>query len=304
MLNDCRAHNAPAGDSFLSESTKTDIMKINQLKYPFAILSLMTLVYACKKDSSTSSNTNTTQTMVTLTTQKSTTDALIDDAFGEVLAANTNANLTNQASSPNTTCYTLDVTPADANTWPKTVTVDYGTTGCTGLSGFLHKGKIIYTITNKFFTEGATITATFDNYTVNGYKIEGTYSIHNNGSANGWNITDSLANGKVTYPDGTTWYTKSGSRTWVQTAGQSTITLLDDEYDVTGEGVITNSEGHSLTASTVTALHRTALCANTVSGQLALLYDSIAGVLDFGSGTCDKLATLTIGTKTYNITLP
>lgn len=278
-------------------------MKFKHLMYPVAAITLVTIAFACKKDNSGSSNTNTTA-YVGLTTEKSTTDALIDDAFGEIMAVNLTSGLTNQASSPNAACYTVDISPADANTWPKTVTVDYGT-GCTGLSGYTHKGKIIYTITNKFFTEGATITATFQNYYVNNYNIVGTYSIHNNGSANGWNVTDSLAAGKVTYPDGTTWYTKTGSRTWVQTAGQATpLNLLDDEFDVTGHGVITNSAGNSLTASTITALHRLATCTNTVSGKLDLLYDSISGVLDFGTGECDKQATLTIGTKTYPITLP
>ena len=277
-------------------------MKFKHLKYPLAILSLVTIAFACKKDTPTTTTDNTAY--VGLTTQKSTTDALIDDAFGEIMAVNQLNGLTNQPTSPNATCYTVDIAPADLNTWPKTVTVDYGT-GCTGLSGFIHKGKIIYTITNKFFTEGATITATFQNYYVNDYNVVGTYSIHNNGSANGWNITDSLAAGKVTYPDGTTWYTKTGTRTWVQTAGQATpLNLLDDEFDITGHGTLTNSAGHSLTATTETALHRMVSCRNTVSGKLDLLFDSISGVLDFGTGACDTEATLTIGTKTYPITLP
>jgi len=277
-------------------------MKFKHLKYPLAVLSLVTIAFACKKDS-TPTNTTDNTAYVGLTTQKSTTDVLIDDAFGEILAAN-QLNGLNQATSPNVVCYTVDITPADQSTWPKTVTVDYGT-GCTGVSGFTHKGKIVYTITNKFLTAGATITATFQNYYVNDYNIVGTYSIHNNGSANGWNVTDSLAAGKITYPDGTTWYTKSGSRTWVQTAGQATpLVLADDEYDVTGRGTITSSAGNSLTATTETALHRLATCPNVVSGKLDLLYNSISGVLDFGTGTCDKQATLTVGTKSYPITLP
>ena len=279
-------------------------MEFKHLKYPVAIFSLVAASFACKKSDTTPTAIPITQGLVTMATQKTTTDALMDDAFGEILLANTSANLTNQASGPSAACYTTTVTPADLTTFPKTVTIDYGSAGCTGLSGFVHKGKINYTITDKFINAGATITASFDNYTVNGYKVEGTYSIRNNGSTSGWNITDSLAAGKVTYPDGTTWYSKSGSRTWVQTQGQQTLSLLDDAYDVTGQGTLTNSAGQSLTASSVNALHRTAVCANTVSGSLALTFDGISGVLDFGSGVCDKTATLTIGTKTYTITLP
>jgi hypothetical protein len=139
---------------------------------------------------------------------------------------------------------------------------------------------------------------------VNDHKIEGNYAITNNGSANGWNITDVLTNGKVTYPDGVTWYTKSGTRTWIQTAGTGTLTLLDDEYDITGSGTIANSAGNTLTGTTNTPLHRTAICQNTVAGKLDLVYNNVNAQLDFGSGTCDKSATLTIANKTYPITLP
>lgn len=277
-------------------------MKITNLKYPLAVLAITLAAVSCKKDSTTT-NTESATAFAQLTTDKTKTDVLIDDTFGEIMAANQLNGMTNQPSTPNLGCYAITIWMADVNTWPREVTLDYGY-GCTGASLYMHKGKIHYTISDKFSNTGATITATFENYTVNEYKIEGTYVIRNNGSANGWNLTDSLKDGKVTYPDGTTWFTKTGTRTMIQTAGQNTLVLTDDEFDVTGNGVIKNSAGHTLTASTQTPIHRTATCLNAVSGKLSLTFDSLTGLLDFGTGECDNQATLTIGTKTYPITLP
>ena len=54
-------------------------MKFKNLMYPVAIASLVTIAFACKKDSSSSSTNTNTTTMVGLTAEKSTTDALLDD---------------------------------------------------------------------------------------------------------------------------------------------------------------------------------------------------------------------------------
>ena len=196
--------------------------------------------------------------------------------------------------------YTLSDT--DPDIWPKTVTIDYGTAGCTGVNGYVRKGKIIYTLNKKLINTGAVLNISFDNYYVNGYKLDGTYTITNNGSANGLNITVQLVNGQVTYPAGNS-YTKQTNTTWVQTAGQATLTALDDEYDVSGNGTVSSS-GNTLTATSRGNLHRTVVCPNTVSGILDLTYNNITGTLDFGSGSCDKTALLTVAGKQYNVNLP
>jgi hypothetical protein len=82
------------------------------------------------------------------------------------------------------------------------------------------------------------------------------------------------------------------------------LSILDDEYNLTGNGTITSSEGNTLTAASKTNLLRKVTCVNTVSGQLDLTYNNIAGVLDFGNGECDKAAVITVAGKQYNVTLP
>jgi hypothetical protein len=258
---------------------------------------------ACKKESTEpSSNADDEARVVEMTGQKAVTDALYDDVSMEVMQANADNGLV-QAITLQQACATVTITPQDPTVWPKTVTIDYGTGGCTGLNGYLRKGKIVYTLNKRLLADGAAVNITFDNYSVNGYKLEGTYTITNNGSTKGLNISIQLANGKVTYPDGK-WYRKTTNTTWVQSAGQSTFNYLDDEYSVTGNGTFTDMDGNTLTAASRTALLRKVSCTNTVSGQADLVFNNIAGLLDFGSGSCDKNAVITVAGKNYPIELP
>jgi hypothetical protein len=268
-----------------------------------AILStilLSVVMNSCSKDDNNDPATEEEST-VSMTNAKVYSDALYDDVSMEVLQVNTDAGLSLQPSVNTQACATITVSPNDA-TWPKTVTIDYGTAGCTGANGYIRKGKIIYTLNKKLLTTGAVLTASFDNYSVNGYKLEGTYTITNNGSSAGLNVTIVLTNGKVTYPTGAV-YTKASNTTWVQAAGMGTLTVLDDEFYVTGNGSVSSS-GNTLTAASVGNLYRTVVCTNTVSGVLNLNYNNITGTLDFGVGDCDKTAVLTVAGKEYNVVLP
>ncbi len=278
------------------------------MKRIYAISILSTLVFSmaifsCSKDdNNVTTPTPDENNAVELTKVKVNTDAFFDDVSMELLTVNTEAGLTSQPSTVQG-CATITISSTDPNVWPKTVTIDYGTAGCTGVNGYVKKGMIIYTLNKKLSVTGAILNASFDNFTVNGYKLEGIYSITNNGSANGLNASIKLAGGKVTYPDGK-FYTKETNTTWIQSAGVSTITILDDEFDVTGTGTITSSTGNVLTAATNGNLHRTVVCTNTVSGLLNLTFNNISGTLDFGAGTCDKSAVLTVAGKTYPVILP
>ena len=253
---------------------------------------------ACSKDDKKEDSTSNDKE-VGLANAKAVSDVYFDDVSQEVLQVNTESGLTLRETQ---TCATVTITPQDA-TFPKTVTIDFGA-GCTGVNGFVRKGKLIYTINKKFAFPGATATVTFDNYSVNDYKLEGTYTLANNGSLTGLSMTATLVNGKITYPDGT-WFTRSSVVNWVQVAGTDTpLDFTNDEFNITGSGTVKSSAGNELTVSTETPLLRKFICFNIVSGKLTLAFNNINGVLDYGTGACDKTATLTIGNKDYAVSLP
>jgi hypothetical protein len=260
--------------------------------------------YSCSKDDSPDNTTPPDDlTAQELTAARIQSDLVFDDVSSEVLQVTLNGT-TGAASTTSAACATVTISPQDLTTWPKTITIDYGSTGCTGINGWVRKGKISYTLTKLPRETGAVVNVSFDNYFVNGYKLEGSYSITNNGSTDAnLNITTRLVNGKITYPDGK-WYTRTSTINWQQVAGSATASVLDDEFNVTGEAVIKSSANNELITSSKTPLLRKVTCGNFVSGQLNVAYNGIAGVLDFGGGTCDKKATLSLGARNYEVTLP
>jgi hypothetical protein len=262
------------------------------------------MFYSCSKDDSPDNATPPEDlTAQELTAARIQSDLVFDDVSSEVLQVTLNGT-TGAASTTSAACATVTISPQDLTTWPKTITIDYGSTGCTGINGWVRKGKISYTLTKLQRETGAVVNVSFDNFFVNGYKLEGSYSITNNGSTDAnLNITTRLVNGKITYPDGK-WYTRTSTINWQQVAGSATASVLDDEFNVTGEAVIKSSANNELITSSKTPLLRKVTCGNFVSGQLNVAYNGIAGVLDFGGGTCDKKATLSLGTRNYEVTLP
>lgn len=262
------------------------------------------MFYSCSKDDSPDNATPPEDlTAQELTAARIQSDLVFDDVSSEVLQVTLNGT-TGAASTTSAACATVTISPQDLTTWPKTITIDYGSTGCVGINGWVRKGKISYTLTKLPRETGAVVNVSFDNYFVNGYKLEGSYSITNNRSTDAnLNITTRLVNGKITYPDGK-WYTRTSTINWQQVAGSATASVLDDEFNVTGEAVIKSSANNELITSSKTPLLRKVTCGNFVSGQLNVAYNGIAGVLDFGGGTCDKKATLSLGTRNYEVTLP
>jgi hypothetical protein len=198
--------------------------------------------------------------------------------------------------------YTLDDTvPGE---YPKTLTLDFGT-GCTSADGVLRKGKLVYLFTGSLLDAGSTASVTFNQYSVNGYALEGTYAITNNSSPQiGLSFTTKVTNGMITYPSGKA-YNYSHNKTYIMTAGLATpLDITDDVYSITGNSAISNTAGASIVFNTTTPLVKAVSCHNISAGAVSFVYNNaIDGSIDFGSGSCDNLATLTIGNSSSTIIL-
>jgi len=187
--------------------------------------------------------------------------------------------------------------------YPKTLTLDFGT-GCASIDGILRTGKVIYTFNGPLFTPGTTVSVSFNQYTVKGYGIQGTYAITNNSTQNGVSFTTLVTNGILTCPDATNFH-YSHNKTYTQTAGASTpFDISDDVYGVSGNSAFSSSDGSSLVLNVTTPLVRNFTCLNITQGVVAFVYNQgISGTIDFGDGTCDNTATLSVGNITRTVTL-
>jgi hypothetical protein len=193
--------------------------------------------------------------------------------------------------------------PTDA-VWPKTITIDYGS-GCTGFNGNTRAGKIVIVVTGPRKTVGSKRTVTFVNYYFNGIKVEGIKTIENLGYNTNQNIVFSikLTDGRLTLPNKTVIErTIDHQREWI--AGFNTRNIWDDEVLITGTASGVTINGVVYTNTITTALHWTRTCKFIVSGIIDIERegrDSI--ILDYGSGSCDAVATVTKGGETKEITL-
>lgn len=206
--------------------------------------------------------------------------------------------------------------PVWNSTFPKTLTIDFGTVNCTGTDGKSRRGKIISVFTGKYNQVGTVITTTLDNYHVNDYSVDGSKTVTHNGDGS---FTINV-NGNVNSPDGSQGVSWVSTRTryWIEgsTTGFWTVNpsgvgimglngILDDVYEITGSASGTNREGLPFTVEITTAL-RVEFCGwipEITVGALSIQPEGLKErIVDFGLGSCDRTYTVKIGTKVYSIT--
>ncbi len=189
---------------------------------------------------------------------------------------------------------------APRGTFPNTITIDYGTTGCAGPSGRIRKGKIFITYSDSITRPNATKTITFLNFYIDSVKVEGAKSWTNNGlnAAGQPSFTRTVINGKLTYPDGTStqW---NGNHTVTQIEGYGTLSLLDNVYSVTGSESGTNRNGRTFSATITSPIVHKVSCPYITSGVRSITFNTRTISLDYGYslGTrndCDRLAQITL----------
>ncbi len=190
--------------------------------------------------------------------------------------------------------------------------IDFGPTyiQC-NTTGKRRKGKILVDFTGQYRDVGHVHTISFENYFVNDYKIGGTKTVENTGlNTNGNTQFDIEVNGNITDPNGRTMtWTSNRKREWAEgeatTYGTNGIDgIIDDVYLISGTASGSSFEGNSFTASITQALRVQLNCRNIVSGKFELTPSGKATrYFDYGNGTCDTYATVTINDKQYTVTL-
>lgn len=203
-------------------------------------------------------------------------------------------------------CATITVQWTNGNEFPVTMTLDFGTTNCTGHDGRDRRGKVIAVLTGPYRDSGTVITVTTDQYFVEDHQVEGTKVITNTGRNTDDNLvyTVDVTDGKITDPDGDSLIWESHrTREWVE--GDSTLPILDDVYMVNGTGSGIDRKGNSFTVDITQALEIHLNCRWIEAGEITLIPSGLdPRIINYGSGGCDDEATLTIGTKTFTIHLP
>lgn len=253
--------------------------------------------WSCKKDDSQTNNEE-IETTFELSANDAITENITEDANDILMEAGVDNNFAGRNSGAvttqtmdNLTCASLTVTPAQG--FPKSISIDFGST-CTSPNGVVRKGKINITVSDSLRKSGSVAVMTFDNYYVNGFKVEGTLTWTNTSQAGLKSWRRKWENGKITAVDGRFWL-HSGIKDIMQLEGVSTPrNLLDDVFSVTGNHTITNAAGKTITSTITEALQKKVICENVDKGKVKIEGGSHYAVIDFGDGSCDRIATISI----------
>jgi hypothetical protein len=201
-------------------------------------------------------------------------------------------------------CPTVTLTHPSDGIWPKTITVDYGT-GCTGFYDHIRSGRIIIVVTGPRLETGSKKTVTFDNYFFNGIKVEGTKEVENTGYDENQHLVFSvkLTGGKLILQDESVIERSfEHQKEWI--AGLLTRNIWDDECLITGTANGVNINGVAYTNSILTPLHWKRVCKFIVGGVVKIEREGKDPiVVDYGTGECDAVATVTTGGETKEILL-
>lgn len=179
----------------------------------------------------------------------------------------------------------------DDITW--SVTIDFGTAGCTLPNGNVLKGKIILSFTNDFEAMTKVISYTFENFYHNEISLNGNKTLtHIKSNVNGNPESRFEMDMTLTLEDGAV-YTRTGLRVREWTAGHDTPTKDDDIHSITGNWSTTTPNG-TRTATITVPLKKLGNCHYIVEGTVIFTRNESEAVLDYGNGECDNEATLTI----------
>ncbi len=287
-------------------------MKKNIALPVLAILAIGITFSSCKKTNDTQAESATEEIANTtdMAGKESISDNITEDANNVFMnVANTNGvmggRLAARPQSPDDTCGVVTITPAIG--FPKTIVIDFGS-GCVSHNGMITRsGKINIVIDTLVRVPGSKAVMTFTNYIVNGFKTEGTITWTNTSTASVRSWQRKVENGKTTNTaDGKYWY-HSGIKNVVQTEGVATrLDLSDDVFSITGTHTVTNMNNRTRTCTIDDSnpLIKANTCPFISKGSVKIQGPNHYAVIDYGDGTCDNQATISIdGSNPTSFTL-
>jgi hypothetical protein len=189
---------------------------------------------------------------------------------------------------------------------PFVLTIDFGTSNCLCTDGKYRRGTVTVTFNGDYFSQGTVITYALQDYYENDNHVMGTLTITNMGRNTSGNLYWSVhVAGQIEKANNGGTITWNSDREHEWSEGESTPMIWwDDVYLVRGTASGTTAEGLSYTLATVSDLEKKANCQWISAGILDFQPDNWPlFVVDYGTGTCDNQATVTVNGVVYNITV-
>ncbi|PSL49763.1 hypothetical protein CLV51_1011099 [Chitinophaga niastensis] len=273
-----------------------------------------TLFFACKKQvtTDTAPNNESDNTTFTAAAHEVKVSGIYSDLFQTVSTVAVSQGVARQGSSskdmaanPSCPSAELDIT---SNTWPKHLKVDFGPS-CADAFGTYRSGVWNITLDGPLRKAGSTFTVSLSNYKVDGIPVEGTVTIRilSYNTTDGIQFSSEVTGGRVSFSDSLI-VDYVSKRTFKQIEGGATPDIPSNAgFSVDGTATLTYEKGAPagtvITFTTLTSLIKRWSCGHIVQGQLKIDFNNISGVIDYGDGKCDSIATIKIGDKVKEIKL-
>ncbi|RYZ23075.1 MAG: hypothetical protein EOO16_06375 [Chitinophagaceae bacterium] len=293
-----------------------------RIRHNVLILFSILLFAGCKKERSAASLSPQEELQIALAAVRgeAQTSFHLDDAFDNAMGVSTEVGLGgtglfgrfNQGDTV-PPCLQVRVDRLVPNQqFPVRVTLDFGN-ACAGRDGRTRSGKVVFEYSARLTDSTAHTLITFDNYKVDSFSISGRHEIRNvsvNSAQRAWTITATDA--RIERPNGN-YISWNGARTLTQVEGRFTQPVIDDVFEVTGgaRGTVRTGNLVSTWSSEIELpLRKRFICPWFGQGTIRTMRGTLtansayAGLLDYGQGNCDRLASLTLNGSTYQISLP
>ena len=222
---------------------------------------------------------------------------IIDDQYADQNPAGRNAVAVEAALLP--PCVTINTTLTNT-TWTRTI--NFGTTGCAMMpNGAVLRGVIIISGSLNYTQQNYVISYSFDNFYHNEVLVQGNRTVTRSLQSSTYLAVIhpvSVMDMNMTFTVLGEVYTRVGSRTRECIEGFDTRPILSDNiYVVTGSWATTFPNGnlHTNTISNIEPLRIRMNCDyRIVKGIVNITRPNHTAILDYGSGTCDNIATISI----------
>ena len=272
-------------------------MKTNsilKITFLFAII----LFASCTKDNNDLANAFTTEDLQTNAkldqVANDLSDIIDDQYFTENPAGKTIAPTESNLLPP---CVTVTRT-FTSTTWTRTI--NFGTTGCAMPNGAILRGIIRVSGVLPYSTSNYVITYTFDGFRYNDFLVQGNRTVTRSLGTSTYQVNTHpicVMDMNMTFTNSRGIFTRVGTRTRECVEGYTTAIWTDNVYVITGNWTTTfpNGNVHSNAISNTTPLRVRLNCDyRVVSGVVNITRPNHTAVLDYGAGTCDNLATISI----------
>ncbi len=188
-----------------------------------------------------------------------------------------------------------------------TTVIDFGEENCLCNDGRERRGKIIMSHEGRYWDSLVYITFTFDNFFVDDNMIMGDKSVTQTIDENGNRVSTISISGSMVLADGSGTISYESDKTRTIIEGSDTPYKRDDVIETTGSSTCTLADGTVISMNIIEPLVRKneqgcfmyivqGILENTVTGKPTV-------TINFGDGTCDNYADVTVDGVTTTIEL-